>query len=64
VQTLTAPAAKTTITWGQILPGDILDGYMITEVDHSAGKTRAYFFQGGGWSAWRADRPVSVYRRP
>ncbi len=62
---LTAYLTKTAITWGEIQIGNVLDGYMITEVEHNeAGtKTRVYFLRGGGWSDWKpATRPVSVYR--
>lgn len=62
---LTAYLTKTATTWGEIQIGNVLDGYMITEVEHNktGTKTRVYFLGGGGWSAWRkATRPVSVYR--
>jgi hypothetical protein len=62
---LTAHLAKTAITWGEIQIGNILDGYMVTEVEHNTAtdETRAYLYQGGGWSPWRSStRPVSVWR--
>jgi hypothetical protein len=65
MQNLTAHLAKTPITWGEIQIGNILDGYMITEVEYSTDETevRAYIYQGGGWSDWRpVTRPVSVWR--
>lgn len=63
--TLTDYATKTATTWGQIIPSDILDGFILTEVQRTDdnSKVRAYFEGGGGWGAWMdADRHVSVWR--
>lgn len=65
MQNLTALLAKTPTTWAEIQIGNILDGYMITKVEHNAEATeaRVFFYRGGGWSAWQpAVRPVSVWR--
>ncbi len=63
---LTAYLTKTAITWGEIQIGNVLDDYMITEVEHNdeaGAETRVYFLRGGGWSDWRpSTTPVSVYR--
>jgi hypothetical protein len=58
----TIALTKTSITRGEVQPGDVIDGCRVTKVAHRDGETRLRF-RGEGWGEWlSAGWPVSVYR--